>query len=130
MGRVGADRGGRVGRRRAGGPIGIRMGFAGIRRCGQLRAKVGGHLYGRFCGRWPGIGANGGARLIGWVCRPMSPQTWRPYRDPSLSQIGGRRFPADARGLLNATQRPSQSPQRDDLLFLLLVQDVAHIDAG
>src|ERR1019366_2809692 len=50
--------------------------------------------------------------------------------DPSLSQIGGRRFPADARGLLNAPQRPSQPPQRDDLLFLLLVQDVAHIDAG
>ena len=36
----------------------------------------------------------------------------------------------DARGLLNAPQRPSQPPQRDDLLFRLLVQDVAHIDAG
>src|ERR1035441_5636435 len=45
-------------------------------RCGHLRAKVGGHPYGRFCGRWPAIGATGGARFIGWVFRPTSPQTF------------------------------------------------------
>src|ERR1019366_2283683 len=27
--------------------------------CSRIYAKVGGHLYGRFCGRWPAIGANG-----------------------------------------------------------------------
>ena len=30
----------------------------------------------------------------------------------------------------DAPQRPSQSPQRDDLVFLFLVQDVAHIDGA
>jgi hypothetical protein len=30
----------------------------------------------------------------------------------------------------NAPQRPSQPPQRDHLLFLFLVQDIAHVDAG
>src|ERR1700730_12800791 len=28
---------------------------------------------------------------------------------------------------LNAPQRPSQSPQRDDLLFLFFAQDIAHL---
>jgi hypothetical protein len=36
--------------------------------------------------------------------------------DESIAQKVG--FPADARRLLNAAQRPSQSPQRDDLLLL------------
>ncbi len=30
----------------------------------------------------------------------------------------------------NAPQRPSQPPQRDHLLFLFLVQDIAHVDEG
>ena len=63
-----------------------------------------------FAGRGPVLAAS--------RPRTVSPPTWRPYGDPSLSQIGCRRFPADARGLLNAPQRPSQPPQRDDLLFL------------
>ena len=79
-------------------------GFAG---CG-----VGGHLVGRFCRRSP------------------SPPAWRPHRDPGRSQISRRRFPTDAGALLNAPQRPSQPPQRDDLLFLFFVQDIAHIDGG
>ena len=48
-----------IGDDRGDGPIGIRMRFAGIRLCGQLRAKVGGHLLGRFCRRWQGIGSSG-----------------------------------------------------------------------
>jgi hypothetical protein len=31
---------------------------------------------------------------------------------------------------LNAPQRPSQPPQRYDLLFLFIAQDIAHIDGG
>jgi hypothetical protein len=85
---------------------------------------------GRHCGRWPGSDADRRSRCVVDDCGPMSPQTWWPYSNPSFSQIGCRRFAADARGLLNAPQRPSQPPQRDDLLFRLLVQDVAHIDAG
>jgi len=84
VGRVGTNRGGCVGRCRAGSQIGIRRGSAGTSRCLRLRAKVGGrlYLYGRFCRRWSGTGARGrcrqefGDRLIGRrVCRPMSPQT-------------------------------------------------------
>ena len=112
VGQVGAVAGGKC---RAGGPLDIRRGFAGIRQGGQLRAKVGGHPYGRFCGRWPGSDAGRRSRCVVGNCGPMSPQTWWPYSNPSLSQIGCRRFPADARGLLNAPQRPSQPPQRDDL---------------
>jgi hypothetical protein len=39
-------------------------------------------------------------------------QTWRPYRNPSFSQIGCRHFPADARGLLNAPQTIPAAPAR------------------
>jgi hypothetical protein len=31
---------------------------------------------------------------------------------------------------LDSSQRPSQSPQRYDLLFLFIVQDIAHNDGG
>jgi hypothetical protein len=110
-------------KREAGNPHHLKqIGICGRHR-GQLRAKVGGHLYsyGRFCWRWFGMG---GARRL------VSPSAWRSYRHSSFSQIGGRRFPAHLCGFLNAPQRPSQPPQCDDLLFGLLVQDVAHIDAG
>jgi len=63
---VGGGRGGSVGWRRAGDPIGIRMGLAGTRRCGQLHAKVGGHLVGRLCRRWPGTSTGG-------RCGPTAP---------------------------------------------------------
>jgi hypothetical protein len=60
--------GGRVGGGRGGcdGVSGIRMGCPGVRRRGQLRAKVGGHLYGRVYLRQPGNGDRG-------RCRPPSP---------------------------------------------------------
>ena len=72
------------------------------------RRRVGGHLVGRFCrsGSTPGA--------------------WWPQRDSSLSQIRGGSFPPHTCILLNAPQRPSQPPQRDDLLFLRFVQDVFH----
>jgi hypothetical protein len=38
--------------------------------------------------------------------------------------------PANVHGRFDAPQRPSQPPQRDDLLSLLFAQDVAHVDAG
>jgi len=33
-------------------------------------------------------------------------------------------------GFFNPAQRPAQPPQRDDLLFLSLAQDIAHVDGG
>ena len=69
--------------------------------CGQLRAKVGGHLLGRFAG--------GGRQMApvgirsGRCDRPVSPQTWGLTISPSL-QIGCHRFPPDAGGLLNAPE--------------------------
>jgi hypothetical protein len=60
---------------------------------------------------------------------------WRPhpgstaalaYGDTGRLQIGTRRLPADRGGLLDASQRPSQSPQRQYLLLFVVAQDVAH----
>ena len=55
--------------------------------------------------------------------RPTAPPT---DRDPSRLQIAAGRLPADARRRFNAPQRPTQSPQRQDLLSCVFVQDVAH----
>ena len=71
-----------------------------------LRAKVGGHLVGRFCRLAP------------------SPPARRPDRDSGDLEIRGRGFAPNVRGSLNAPQRPSQPPQRDDLLFLFFAQDI------
>jgi hypothetical protein len=51
---------------------------------------------------------------------------YAPARRSGRLQIGARRFPADRGGLLDAPQRPSQSPQRQYLLLFVVVQDVAH----
>src|SRR5271169_5896010 len=70
--------------------------------------RVGGHLYGRFC-------------------RIPSPPTWRTYRDSRSPEICPGRFTANVCRSLNAPQRPSQPPQRDDLLFLFFAQDIPHV---
>jgi hypothetical protein len=72
---------------------------------GGLHAKVGGHLYGRFCGR-------------------TSPPARRPHGDSGSFEIAGRGFATNPGRLLNAPQRPSQPPQRNDLLFLFFAQDI------
>jgi hypothetical protein len=67
--------------------------------------------------------------FVGWFFRRCTaPPAWRSHRDPGLFQILTGGFPANAYALLDAPQRPSQSSQRDDLLFLIFFQDVAHID--
>ena len=68
--------------------------------------------------------------MAGFAGQLPSPAAGRPQGDSSGLQIGRRRFAANTGGPLNAPQRPSQPPQRYDLLFLFLVQDVAHIDGG
>jgi len=90
---------------------GRRVGHRG-RAGGQLRAKVGDHLIGRFCRRLP------------------SPTAGRPKSDLGGFQIGGRRLTTNAGILLDSPQRPAQPPQSDDLLFLFFVQDVTHIAKG
>ena len=79
---------------------------------GFASLRVGGHLVGRFCRRSP------------------SPCSRWPHRDPGRFQIGACRFPTHTGGLLDAPQRPAQPSQRDDLLFLLFAQDIAHGDGG
>ena len=70
--------------------------------------RVGGHLYGRFCGI-------------------PSPSTWWTHRDSRSPEIGSRSLAANMRRSLDAPQRPSQPSQRDDLLFLFFAQDIAHV---
>jgi hypothetical protein len=55
-------------------------------------AKVGSHLYGRFCRNTP------------------TPTARWPRRDSGRLQISGRGFPPNPGGLLNAPQRPSHRP--------------------
>ena len=83
------------------------------RGCGWLPRRlfglrVGGHLYGRFC-------------------RIPSPPARRTHRDSRSPEICTGSFAANVRRSLNAPQRPSQPPQRDDLLFLFFAQDIAHV---
>jgi len=73
-----------------------------------LRPQVGGHLYGRFC-------------------HIPSPPTWRTHRHSRSPEILSSGFAANMRRFLNAPQRPSQPPQRDDLLFLFFAQDIDHL---
>ena len=89
----------------------LRFGYCGCTG-GQLRAKVGDHLIGRFCPRLP-------SPTAGWA-----------KGDPGGFQIGGRCFATNAGVPLDSPQRPAQPPKGDDLLFLLFVQDVTHIAEG
>ena len=79
---------------------------------GRPRAKVGDHLYGRFCGRG------------------VAPPARRSDRDAGRFKIRRGSFAPDMRLTLNAPQRPAQPPKRDRLLFLFLAQDIAHVDGG
>src|SRR5579872_1722144 len=63
-------------------------------------------------------------------CRSAPPLAWRSKGNPGGFQVRGRRFPPYTGGSLDAPERPSQSPQRDDLLFVLFAQDVTHIVGG
>ena len=56
----------------------------------------------------------------------IAPSTPTAHGNASRFQILAGRFPADAGGLLDAPQRPAESPERHDLLPSMLVQDVAH----
>ena len=97
---------------------------------GRIRAKVGGHLYGRF---WTGLCRLRGSvvtSLAGFAGAGCAPAARRPDGDARRLQISGRRLPANAGLLLDSPQRPAQPAQRDDLLFLFFVQDIAHIDGG
>jgi hypothetical protein len=49
---------------------------------------------------------------------------------PGGFQVSTRGFATHTGGLLDTSQRPSQPPQCDDLLFLFFAQDIAHSDAG
>jgi hypothetical protein len=116
---------------------GLRFGHCGCTG-GQLSAKVGDHLIGRFCGGRLGGGLTGrfcrrrvGDHLVGRFCRRLpSPTAGWAKGDPGGFQIGGRRFATNACLSLDSPQRPAQPPKGDDLLFLLFVQDVTHIAEG
>ena len=53
-----------------------------------------------------------------------------PAAAPRFRQLGDSSGAVSRRicaARLNAPQRPSQPPQRDDLLFLFFAQDIAHV---
>ena len=49
---------------------------------------------------------------------------------PAPAQIGADGLSTHSRGLLDLSQRPSQSSQGYDLLFLFVLQDIRHVARG
>src|SRR5271157_1415969 len=82
--------------------------------------RVGDHFVGRFCR------TRVGDHLVGRFWRSPPPTTGRTHCNPSRFQVCAGGFATDLGGLLDPSQRPSQSPQSYDLLFLLFVQDIGH----
>jgi hypothetical protein len=52
---------------------------------------------------------------------------WWPHHDPDLFQVARRGLAAHAYRFLNPPQRPAQTPEGYDLLFLFIAQDIAHM---
>ncbi len=108
--------------------------------CRFRRGRVGGHPRpnGRFCRAEVGGHLSAGGR----ICRHRvgghprrGGRFWRPgsrapaagaNRDARRAQIATGRLATDLGGLLNTSQGPAQSAQRDNLLLPVLAQDVAH----
>ncbi len=83
-------------------------------RGGRLwRRRVGGHL--------PGNGR---------FCRARRRPATSADRNPRRLEIGADRFTAGASCLFDAPERPTQTPEDQDLLSLLVAQDVAHAGVG
>src|SRR3989441_1339207 len=102
---------------RPGGPAGRRRPRRQPAEGRRPHAKVGGHLTGRFC--WVG------GHLTGRFWR-RPPAAGPADRDPSGLEIGARRLATDPDRLFDAAERPSQPPQSEDLLLLVVSQDVRH----
>jgi hypothetical protein len=114
--------------------------------------RVGDHFVGRFCfcfslsrkvfgvGVGVGVGVEGignhrngrffrtrvGDHFVGRFCRSPPPTTGRTHGNPGGFQVDAGGFATDAGRLLDLPQRPPQSSQSQNLLFLLFVQDIAH----
>src|SRR5271165_4918514 len=67
--------------------------------------------------------------VITWLAgfwRSPPPTAGRTHGNPSRFQVCTGGFATDPGRLLDPPQRPSQSPQSYDLLFLLFLQDIGH----
>ena len=67
---------------------------------------------------------------IGRFCRSTPPPTCCTHRDPSGFQICPCCFSTHTRSLLDAPKRPAELSERDYLLFLFFIQDIAHADGA
>ena len=104
----------------------IRLAGARARRAARraLRDSGGGHFRGGRC--WAS-GVGGHLRRGGRFWRPdRGPPPTPADRDARGLEVAARGLPPDAGRRFDASQRPPESPQREDLLSLLLAQDVAH----
>jgi hypothetical protein len=86
----------------------------------RQRGGVGGHLTGRFC--------RVGGHLTG--------RFWRPAlagvadRDPGGLEVRAGRLATDTGRVFDAAERPSEPPQGEDLVLLLVSQEVGHPGGG
>ena len=79
-----------------------------------------------------GFGLSGGSgsavHPIARFCRrSFAPSPWWTNRNPCGFQVACRSLTPDPCRFLDAPQRPAQLAQRDDLLSLLFVQEIAHL---
>jgi hypothetical protein len=82
---------------------------------------------------WPVLTVQGRWTPAPWW--PVLAATPRPtatatHSHPGRLEVGAGGLPTDGGGLLDAPQRPAQSPKRQNLLLLVVAQDVAHPGAG
>ena len=109
--------------------LAIRLTGTGARRTGRRPpARVGGHL-GRNGRIWPRE-VGGHLRSNGRICRPFAPAATPAHTNPRRAEVAADRFSAHTRRRLDAPEGPAQAPQRQNLLLLLFVQDVAHPGEG
>jgi hypothetical protein len=77
----------------------------------------------------PAGAESGDTSLAGFAGGRRPPRARKPDSNARGFQIGRRRLSPNFGFFLDAPQRPAQSPQRNDLLLFLFVQDI-HINGG
>ena len=105
-------------RRRA---AGRRRPLRGVHETRRKRDGVGGHLTGRIC--------RVGGHPTGRVCRRPAPAGLAD-RDPGGLEVRAGGLAPDAGRVFDAAERPSEPPQGEDLLLLVVSQDVGHPGGG
>ena len=89
--------------------LAIRLARTGRRRASGWRRRA------RWAADPRGTGRRVGRHLYGRICRRVAPPPRRPHGEPGGLEVGAGRLAPHARRLLDAPERPAQSPQGPEL---------------